>query len=60
MSERVASQPTITARSAAVVGLASVLAAMSGYLILVIAARTLGPARNADFLVYWALLFGLF
>jgi O-antigen/teichoic acid export membrane protein len=60
MSERVASQPTITTRGAAVVGLASVLSALSGYLILVIAARTLGSARNADFLVYWALLFGMF
>ena len=56
----VADRRTISARSAAVVGLASVLSALSGYLILVIAARTLGPARNADFLVYWALLFGMY
>lgn len=42
------------------VGLASVLSGLSGYLILVIAARTLGPARNADFIVFWSLLFGMF
>jgi O-antigen/teichoic acid export membrane protein len=60
MSEPVVGQRTITPRGAAVVGLASVLSALSGYLILVIAARTLGPVRNADFLVYWALLFGMF
>jgi O-antigen/teichoic acid export membrane protein len=42
------------------VGLASVLSSLSGYLILVIAARTLGPTRNADFMVFWSLLFGMF
>ena len=60
MSSPVVSQRTITPRGAALVGLASALSAVSGYLILVIAARTLGPARNADFLVYWSLLFGMF
>ena len=60
MSEPIARQRTITRRGAAVVGLAAVLSALSGYVILVVAARTLGPARNADFLVFWSLLFGLF
>jgi len=60
VSETVARRRTITGRGATVVGLASVLSALSGYLILVIAARTLGPARNADFLVFWSLLFGMF
>lgn len=60
MTEQVARQRTITRRGAAVVGLASVISALSGYVILVIAARTLGPARNADFLVFWSLLFGMF
>ena len=55
-----ARQRTITRRGAAGVGLASVISALSGYLILVIAARALGPERNADFLVFWALMFGLF
>ena len=60
MREQGARQRTITRRAAAGVGLASVISALSGYSILVIAARTLGPARNADFLVFWALLFGMF
>jgi O-antigen/teichoic acid export membrane protein len=53
-------QYTITPQGAAVVGVSSVVSALSGYLILVIAARTLEPARNANFLVFWALLFGIF
>ena len=60
MSETVAHPRTITRRGATAVGLASALSALSGYLILVIAARTLGPARNADFLVFWSILFGVF
>lgn len=60
MREQGARQHTITRRGAAGVGLASAISALSGYLILVIAARTLGPERNADFLVFWALMFGLF
>jgi O-antigen/teichoic acid export membrane protein len=58
--EPVARQRTITRRGAAGVGLASLISALSGYLILVIAARALGPQRNADFLVFWSLMFGLF
>ena len=42
------------------IGVASVLSGLSGYVILVIAARTLGPARNADFIVFWSLLFAMF
>jgi O-antigen/teichoic acid export membrane protein len=60
VSATVARQRTITGRGATAVGLASVLSAASGYFILVIAARTLGPVRNADFLVFWSLLFGMF
>ena len=55
-----ARQQTITRRGAAGVGLASAIAAVSGYLILVITARALGPERNADFLLFWALMFGMF
>lgn len=55
-----AGQRTITRRGATGVGLASAISAVSGYLILVIAARALGPERNADFLVFWALMFGVF
>lgn len=42
------------------VGLASLVAAASGYLVLVLAARVLDPAQNADFLAFWGLLFFLF
>ena len=60
MSEEGARQGTITRRGAAGVGLASAISALSGYAILVIAARALGPERNADFLGFWSLMFGLF
>jgi O-antigen/teichoic acid export membrane protein len=40
--------------------LASVVAAASGYLVLVVVARRISPAENADFLVYWSLLFTVF
>ena len=60
MSEQGIRQGAITRRGAAGVGLASVVSAVSGYVILVIAARSLGPEQNADFLVFWALMFGLF
>ncbi|HEY3548223.1 MAG TPA: hypothetical protein VGK17_19290 [Propionicimonas sp.] len=42
------------------VGVASLVAAASGYLVLIVVARRLSPAANADFLVYWSLLFGAF
>lgn len=58
-SEAVPEQ-TITARGAGGVGAASMVAAVAGYIVLLIAARTLQPAANAEFLTFWALLFGLF
>lgn len=39
------------------VGAASIVAAAASYLILFIAARTLTPEENAQFLTFWALLF---
>ncbi|MBU5424043.1 hypothetical protein KQI48_15345 [Cellulomonas hominis] len=42
------------------VGLASLVAAGAGYLVLLIAARVLTPAANADFLAFWGLLFFCF
>jgi O-antigen/teichoic acid export membrane protein len=50
----------IGGRGIASVGVASLVAAASGYLILVVVARYLPTADNADFLVYWSLLFGGF
>ncbi|GIG36087.1 hypothetical protein [Cellulomonas pakistanensis] len=42
------------------VGLASLVAAAAGYLVLLVAARVLTPAQNADFLAFWGLLFFFF
>lgn len=42
------------------VGLASLVAAGSGYLTIVLAARVLDPAENAEFLAFWGLLFFCF
>lgn len=50
----------VTVRSTAGVGVTSLVAAGAGYLVLVLAARTLTTADNADFLRYWSLLFFLF
>lgn len=55
-----AQSAVIGARGATGVGLASLIAAGSGYLVLLIAARTLDPARNAEFLTFWGLLFFVF
>lgn len=41
------------------VGVASLCAAASGFLILFVAARVLSPADNAEFLAYWAGLFAV-
>ncbi|MCC3292893.1 hypothetical protein [Arthrobacter sp. zg-Y1110] len=41
------------------VGAASLWAAASGFLVLFIAARSLSPADNAEFLAFWAALFGV-
>ncbi|KQY47495.1 hypothetical protein [Cellulomonas sp. Root137] len=47
----------LTRGSATGVGVASVVAAASSYGVILIAAWTLEPARNADFLAFWSLLF---
>ncbi|WP_407341776.1 hypothetical protein [Pengzhenrongella phosphoraccumulans] len=52
--------PVLSRRGATSVAAASGLAAVASYGVLVIAARTLSPASNADFLAFWAALFGLF
>ncbi|GEA89967.1 hypothetical protein [Cellulomonas cellasea] len=52
--------PTITAGGATGVGLASLVAAGAGYGVLLVAARTLSTEANADFLVFWSLLFGVY
>lgn len=39
---------------------ASLVSGMSGYLALILAARTLSPADNAEFLVFWAAVFALY
>jgi len=58
-SRRTAGQVTISRRSALAVTVATVVAATSGYLILVVAARTLGPVDYGRFSVFWALYFGV-
>lgn len=42
------------------VGVASLVAAAAGYLVLLVAARVLTPAQNAEFLAFWGLLFFFF
>jgi O-antigen/teichoic acid export membrane protein len=39
---------------------AAVVSGIAGYLVLVLTARHLDPAENADFLVFWAALFSVF
>lgn len=61
-SEFVPEQPpssgeTISAKSAAGVGGASVVAAAAGIVILFITSHALSPADNAEFLSFWAALF---
>jgi O-antigen/teichoic acid export membrane protein len=53
-------QRTISGSGAAGVGIASLVAAGCGYLVLLLAARSLDPSRNADFLLFWSLLFGVY
>jgi O-antigen/teichoic acid export membrane protein len=50
----------ISARGATGVGVASLVAAASGYGVLVLAANVLTKAANADFLTFWGLVFFLF
>lgn len=47
----------LTVRGFTGVGVASIVAAAAGFGVMLIAARTLEPARNADFLAFWSLLF---
>ncbi|MBE9937726.1 polysaccharide biosynthesis protein [Cellulosimicrobium cellulans] len=51
---------TIGRRGGAYVGLAAALSALVGFVVLIIAARALSPAENADFQVFWAALFAAF
>lgn len=46
-------------RSLGAIGLATVVAASLTWLSLLVAARSLGPARYSDFLVVWGLFFGV-
>ena len=39
---------------------ASAVSGLAGYVVLVVVARHLSPADNADFLVFWGALFGVF
>lgn len=48
----------ITRRGAASMAAASVVSGASGYVVLAIVAHRISPAANADFLVFWSLLFG--
>ena len=50
----------IGGRGIASMGAAAALGALSGYLVLVIVARTVTRATNAEFLVFWSLLFTSF
>ena len=50
----------ISTRGFTGVGMASLVAAASGYVVLVIAGNVLDKAANADFLAFWGLLFFLF
>ncbi|MGV8977997.1 MAG: hypothetical protein ACOH17_08125 [Cellulomonas sp.] len=51
---------SIGARGATGVGIASLVAAVSGIVVLFIAAHTLTKAQNAEFLSFWGLIFFLF
>lgn len=47
-------------KSLSSVGLSSLVAAASGYLVLIVASRSLTPAENANFLAFWGVLLGMF
>ncbi|MDQ0117597.1 O-antigen/teichoic acid export membrane protein [Pseudarthrobacter defluvii] len=51
---------TISTKSASGVGVASVIAAGAGFVILVIAGNHLQPGEYAQFSVFWGALFGIF
>lgn len=52
--------PGIDSREATGVGAASVFAALSGFLILIVAARSLSAPANAEFLAFWGALFAVY
>ena len=60
MTSSSSSEPTIDARGATGVAVASMVGAASSYLVLVIAVRALTPQSNAEFLTFWSALFWLF
>lgn len=60
MRRPAAAQLSSTQAGAGFVGVATVAAAGAGYAVLVVAARVLTPEENAQFLVFWSTLFGLF
>ncbi|WP_394938852.1 hypothetical protein [Psychromicrobium sp. YIM B11713] len=45
---------------ASVVGLASIVSAIAGYLVIWIVSKSLSPASNAEFLTFWSTLFFFF
>lgn len=51
---------TLSPRSATAVGLASLVGGGSSYVVLLVAARSLDRADNAEFLAFWSLLFWVF
>ena len=52
--------PRAKPRRTVVVLAAAVVSGIAGYLVLVLTARHLDAAENADFLVFWAALFSVF
>ncbi|CEA08638.1 hypothetical protein BN1051_01995 [Arthrobacter saudimassiliensis] len=50
----------IGARGLSGVGAASLLSALSGFVILFVVARVLSPAENSEFLAYWGALFAVY
>lgn len=47
-------------RTLSSVGVSSLVAAACGYVVLIVASRSLTPADNANFLAFWGVLLGLF
>lgn len=48
------------AKNLSSVGLSSIVAAVCGYLVLIVASRHLTPSENANFIAFWGVLLGLF
>jgi O-antigen/teichoic acid export membrane protein len=55
-----ATAPVARPRRTVVVLGAAVVSGVAGYVVLVLTARFLDAAENADFLVFWGALFGVF